>query len=214
MSNINDKYSLKDISNMKVLFNSCMENARKSLTKWLKMDIHLELSDVMAVPFNEVPFLVGKIDEEVVAVLSNIMGEIEGSQLFIYPKKDAQILVNVALDRGLKNKVKWEELECSILEETSNIVGSSFINALVKETNVNVFHEPPVFGKDMLGSIMQSILSKYAMGSNDALLIMSDFLAKDLHSILKRPLKIFFFILPDRQCFQYLKKEFRGSNER
>lgn len=208
--NTKNNNSLKDIQNIEKLFAACMENARAALKGWFKMDVRLSLSEVVNIPYNEVPALAGKIDEVVVAVLSRITGEIEASQLFIYPKEDAGMIVNLALNRSLENSVKWDELERSILEETSNILGSAFVNALVKETDLKVVHDPPVFGRDMLGSLMQSVLVKYAKGNDGALLVKSDFQAKDLHEVLKRPLKIFFFILPDKECFLHLQKELRG----
>ena len=84
--NKNEKYDIKEILNMKALFSRCMENARSVLSRWFKMDIELSVSDIVTIPFNELPFLIGKIDDIIVAVLSRIMGEIEATQLFIYPK--------------------------------------------------------------------------------------------------------------------------------
>jgi chemotaxis protein CheY-P-specific phosphatase CheC len=207
MKEENVKYDLKKISSMKVLFSKCMENARAVLSRWFKMEIELSVSDIVTMPFNEVPGLVGNIDEIIVAVLSRIMGEIDATQLFVYPREDAERLVNLALKRDMKNSISWDELDCSVLEETSNIIGSAFINAMVDEVNIKAIHEPPVFGRDMLGSIMQSVLVKYAQGSEEAMLVKSNFLTKDKNNTIHEPLKIYFFILPEKKCFNYLIKE-------
>jgi chemotaxis protein CheY-P-specific phosphatase CheC len=211
MSSNKNKQGLENLVNLEQIFFKCMENAKAVLTRWLKMDIQLKLSEVVSMPFYQVPNLVGNIDEVIIAVLSRIMGELEASQLFIFPRKDASILVNLALNRELNEMVRWNELECSVMEETSNIIGSAFVNVLVEETKIKAVYEPPVFGKDMLGSIMQSVLVKHISGNDEALLVKGDFLVKDLYKVLKRPLKIFFFILPDREYFRYIKDELRGK---
>jgi chemotaxis protein CheY-P-specific phosphatase CheC len=203
------KYDLKKISLMKTLFSKCMENARSVLSRWFKMEIELSVSDIVTMPFNEVPCLVGNIDEIIVAVLSRIIGEIDATQLFIYPREDAQQIVNLALKRDITKSVYWDELDCSVLEETSNIIGSAFINALVEHVDIRAIHEPPVFGRDMLGSIMQTVLVKYAQGNEEAMLVKSNFITKDMEGIVERPFRIYFFILPDKKCFEYLMGELK-----
>lgn len=189
------------ISELRPLFIKGIEKARESFSRWLSKDIELCLSEVITLKYDEITSIVGKPDRAVAIVFTRIIGKFSGTQVFIFPQPEATSLVNFITKNDAKTNVEWNELERSILEETSNIIGTAFINLFAEKLNIKVAHEPPVFTFDMMDSIMQTVLSNYTFGKDDVVLLKTRFsLSNESTS------NIYFFILFDPVSLRQLEE--------
>jgi chemotaxis protein CheC len=67
-----------------------------------------------------------------------------------------------------------DEYALSALGEIGNVVGTSYINALVAMTGMEIEPTPPGTATDMLGAIVQTVLAGHAHAGDIALMLDSD----------------------------------------
>ncbi|MBN2406358.1 MAG: chemotaxis protein CheC [Elusimicrobia bacterium] len=204
-------FNIKDTNKINSLFAKCVTECSILLSKWLKMDVDFSLSDLKHLPFDKLITMIGNMEQITALIFSRITGKFNTTQLFLYSKENAETLVNISLSRPVDTQVAWNELERSVLEETSNIISSTMVNVFSRELDIEIIHETPVFGIDMLGSMVEQVLSDHVQLTDDVLFIKAVFNVKDKNNLLGKPVDIYFLILPGEECYNALKNKVEGK---
>ena len=153
--------------------------------------IYNDLPKVEKVPIAQVPARAGGPEAEMVGIYLMIGGGLRGQAILILPMASALNLADVLLDAPFGTSSSLGDLECSALAEVGNLTVSYFLNAMAALTGIPLRPSPPAVMVDMLGAILNVVITSVAATSDDLLMI---------ETILQNPQGDFqgrFWVLPD-----------------
>jgi chemotaxis protein CheC len=172
---------------LRMIFDRGAEGASLALSKWLGADVHLTISEVELVELDQAGELLGPPDALVAACAMGLTGRLTGSILLVFEDRSGLALVDLLLHQPLGTTASWGELERSAAQETTNIVGCAYVNALAahlpglgRETGPEsepgeLVPTPPAFFHEFAGSLLEFALMEQALELDQVLLIRSEF---------------------------------------
>jgi chemotaxis protein CheC len=92
--------------------------------------IMISVPEVNIRPLEEVADLLGAPDAVIAAVLMQMMGDLTGRTLILFPADAARRLCDILLRRSDGATTTFDEMEQSGLKEVGNILVSAYLNAL------------------------------------------------------------------------------------
>ncbi|MFW5855869.1 MAG: chemotaxis protein CheC [Bacillota bacterium] len=150
-------------------------NAATAFAQFLDCKIDMTVPSVRILPVSDVPEITGNINEDVVGILLQAMGEAPASLLFILSEESTRHLLGIILDQEV-NLSSIGEMEISAIKEIGNILSGSYLSALNKMTGFNLIQSIPGFSYDMAGAIISSSMIPLSQTSDYSLLIETQFL--------------------------------------
>lgn len=166
------KDALKEIGNIGA------GNAATAFAQFLDCKIDMTVPTAEVLSITDVPEVTGSVDEDVISILLQAMGEAPASLLFILSEASAKHLLNIILNKEIDlNNI--EEIEISALKEIGNILSGSYLSALNKLTGFNLIQSVPGFAYDMAGAVISSSMIPFSEASDYTLLIETKFLDGD-----------------------------------
>lgn len=164
------------VSEFGILARRGAESAGEALSRFVRRDIHVDVRKVELAPVERIPEQLGSSDRLAVGLLSRVTGDVEGNAALLYDRADALRLVRLLGSRDASLTVEgFGALERSMLEETANIVITSFMNSLTAHLDRRCVPNAPVYLLDLAGAIMSVILMENAALSDHALLLLTAF---------------------------------------
>ena len=183
-------------------------NASRALSKWLKRGVRLTADGFHAVPFANVAQATGTDDEPVAALHMTLTGDIQGDMLLMFPEAVAFELVDMLMSNPPGTTKCLGEFEQSCLQETANIVGTSFTNSLASWLKLQVVPACPTFVYDMGSAIIQPLLVEHAQVADEVLLAKTEF------ELDRRQLDWTFLLLPSVESLALMRERCATDNIR
>lgn len=146
-------------------------NAVTSLSRMLSRQIDMERPVVKILEFNEVPELLGGMEETRVGVLLEIKGDINGMFMFLISEPFLQVMLEGLLGMEVSDIHELDSLSLSAVGEIGNIMCCSYINALTRMMDIKVDVSVPDTCIDMIGAILSVPMIHFACISDELLLI-------------------------------------------
>lgn len=146
-------------------------NAVTSLSQMLSRQIDMERPVVKILEFNEVPELLGGMEETRVGVLLEIKGDINGMFMFLISEPFLQVMLEGLLGMDVMDIHELDSLSLSAVGEIGNIMCCSYINALTRMMDIKVDVSVPDICVDMIGAILSVPMIHFASISDELLLI-------------------------------------------
>jgi chemotaxis protein CheC len=161
-------YSDLELDALRELANIGSGTAATALSQMLARTIDVSVPKAAALPLEEAVASVGEPELMVVGVVLEVRGDVPGLAVLLFTEKDADsVCTLLGVDPGT-------EFADSALAEIGNILCASYLGAIVSMVGIDLQPGPPQSAKDMLGSIVESILLASAETTDTALLIDSD----------------------------------------
>jgi chemotaxis protein CheC len=174
---------------LRMIFDRGAEGASLALSKWLGADVHLTISEVELVELDRAGDLLGPPDALVAACAMGLTGRLTGSILLVFEDRSGLALVDLLLHQPLGTTTAWGELERSAAQETTNIIGCAYVNALAahlpglgrgsgpepESEPGELVPTPPAFFHEFAGSLLEFALMDQALELDQVLLIRSEF---------------------------------------
>lgn len=126
-------------------------NSATALSILLQTKIDMAIPNLNLIEFNTV--LDNYKENVVVAILVKILGDIQGSTLYIF---EEEIALNMISKLTYQNEQFISEMGESVLKEIGNIVASSFMNSIADFTKLKITASVPAIANDMLSAILSS----------------------------------------------------------
>lgn len=126
-------------------------NSATALSILFSQKIDMDVPSVNIIKFDELLDSYG--EEEVIAVLVKVLGEISGSVLYVFEKDVAFNIIEKLT--GDKEK-SMNDLAKSVIGEIGNIIASSFMNAISEFINVEAIASVPAISDDMISAVLVS----------------------------------------------------------
>jgi chemotaxis protein CheC len=172
---------------LRMIFDRGAESASLALSKWLGADVHLTISEVELVELDRSSELLGPPDALVAACAMGLTGRLTGSILLVFEDRAGLALIDLLMHQPFGTTTAWGELEQSAAQETTNIVGCAYVNALAahlpglgRESGPEsdpgeLVPTPPTFLHEFAGSLLEFALMEQALELDQVLLIRSEF---------------------------------------
>lgn len=149
--------------------------ASRALSKWFKRGVRLTCDGFMALPIRDVAAAAGSPDSPVVGVHMTLTGDISGDVMLVFPDQIAMQLCDLMLESPLGATNTIGEIEASCLQETGNIVGSSFTNCLASWLKISAIPASPTVIHDLASAVIEPILVNHATMADEALICKTEF---------------------------------------
>jgi chemotaxis protein CheC len=170
-----------------MIFERGAESASQALSKWLGHEVLLTISEVEQVDLARATEVLGPAETLVAACSMGITGPLRGQILLIFEDRAGLALVDLLLNQPLGTTAEWGALEQSAAQETTNIVGCAYLNALAAHlpgklsrdvpTGEELVPTPPTFVHEFAGSLLEFALMEQALELDQVLLVHSSFAA-------------------------------------
>ena len=170
MSEKKEFYTKQQIDELKEITNIGAGNAATALSHMLGKKVQMSVPESYVGDLAEVQHIVGESEEKAMAVFFKMYGDADGAMLMIFPPKDALNFINI-LNKSSKIDIKeFTEEEVSSISELGNILLGASVAALGKFLNLNILHTIPDRAYDMVGAIMDNVLSNLSKTEEKVLL--------------------------------------------
>ena len=135
---------------LKEVFNICSANAATSLSLLLNRKIDMGVPNIKIIRLEEI--LDDDLNNEVIAVLVKIVGEASGYILHAFDKHVAEEIIKALIPNG----DVFNDMGMSTIAELGNIIASSYMNAIVSFTGVEMMPSVPAVTHDVFNAILIS----------------------------------------------------------
>jgi chemotaxis protein CheC len=179
--------ALKEISNIG------MGHAATALSQLIGESIFLRVPQVQITDISEVPDLLGGAEQVVVGITLQMLGDVRGSILLIFPRDSAHRLISRLLGED-ERQLALDEIGVSTLKEVGNILASAYLSALATLLRLNLIPSVPLLAFDMAGAVVDHVLIQLSQSGEQALMVETEFFGQ------KEPadaIRGHFFLLPD-----------------
>jgi chemotaxis protein CheC len=199
-------HSLVEVSDAlrTVVVNSAY-NASRALSKWLKRGVRLRCDGFETVHISRLAGAGFSPDDVVIGVHLPLMGDLSGDVLMLFPEQVAFRLVDLLIGLPLGTTKTLDDLESSALQETGNIVGSSFANSLAMWLKLSTIPHAPVVALDLASAVIDPILVSQASVSDEALLSKTEF------EIDGHRMEWVLFVLPSPAALEIIRRKCEGD---
>jgi chemotaxis protein CheC len=173
-----------------MIFERGAESASQALSKWIGQEVRLSISEVELVELDQAAEVLGPAETLVAACAMGLTGPLGGQILLVFEDRSGLALVDLLLHQPIGTSTSWGELERSAAQETTNIVGCAYLNALGAHLPTGMGRRdiggggvaaetliptPPCFLQEFAGSLLESALMEQALELDQVLLVQSSF---------------------------------------
>jgi chemotaxis protein CheC len=160
--------------------------------------IMISVPTIQVARLEEVPPQVSGPEEPVAAVLMNMLGDLTGRTLLVFPKATAIRLAEMMLRRPKGSSQELGELEQSAIKEAGNILSGAYMNALSDFMGLMLLPSPPSLAIDMSDAVLTTAYLQFGSDKDYVFCVESEFFMKDIGEHLRG----FFLLLPDYASLQ------------
>jgi chemotaxis protein CheC len=153
----------------------------------------------------DVPTQISAPEEPVAAVLMNMLGDLTGRTLLVFPKPTAIRMAELMLRRPHGTFTELGDLEQSAIKEAGNILSGAYMNALSDFMGLMLLPSPPSLAVDMSSAVLTTAHLQFGNDRDYVFCVESEFYMQDLDEHLRG----FFLLLPDVGSLQAILRAVR-----
>ena len=180
-------------------------HAATALSQMTGGTIMISVPTINIAPLEEVPPQITGPEEPVAAVLMNMLGDLTGRTLLVFPKPTAIRLSELMLRRPEGSSKDLGELEQSAIKEAGNILSGQYMNALSEFMGLMLLPSPPSLAVDMSAAVLTTAYLQFGTDKDFVFCVESEFFMQDLNERLRG----FFLLLPDVASLQAILRAVR-----
>lgn len=145
----------RQLDALKEVANIGAGHAATALSQMVNTRIMVDIPEIKIVRFEDVGELLGTPDQVVSAVMMQLLGDVTGRTVQVFPWRTAVQLTSVLLRReGDMRPEDFGELEQSALREVGNILVGAYINALSEFMGLMLIMSPPSIAIDTAQAVL------------------------------------------------------------
>ncbi|GJM26005.1 MAG: hypothetical protein DHS20C16_24200 [Phycisphaerae bacterium] len=151
-------------------------NASQALSKWFNAGVRLRTDEFVEVPLDDLESILGNPEEPVAALRMPVTGGFEAESLLAFSEPVALSLIDLLMGQELGTSKELDEAGRSCLQETANIVSSSYVNSMCDWLGVSATPQSPHYQYDLAAAVIAPVLLEQAQVSDTVLFTRTDFL--------------------------------------
>ncbi|HEX6559179.1 MAG TPA: chemotaxis protein CheC [Longimicrobiales bacterium] len=180
-------------------------HAATALSQMVHTRIMVDIPEIKIVKFEDVGELIGAPDEVVSAVMMQLLGDVTGRTVQVFPWRTAVRLTSVLLRRNtVPGPEDFGEIEQSALKEVANILVGAYINALSEFMGLMLIMSPPAIAIDTAQAVMTTSYLNFGE-HQDYVFAVATRLGMDEHT----ELGAHFLLLPDNASLKVILRALR-----
>jgi chemotaxis protein CheC len=168
-------------------------HAATALSQMIDRTIMISVPEVSVTPLEDVPGVIGDPEEVTAAVLMQMMGDLTGRTLLMFPSESADTLCDLLLRRPLGTTKTYGEMEESAIKEVGNILSSAYLNALSDFLGMMLVPSVPSMVVDYAAAVLTTTYLTFGSERDVVLCVETEFHFKDE----KEKVPAHFLLLPD-----------------
>jgi chemotaxis protein CheC len=177
--------------------------ASTALERWIGKHTSIAMDAVEQLPICEATSVLGVGDEPIGFCVAEIGGRLTGELILAFDDASGLALADLLLGQPGGTAKGWGEMETSAALETTNIVGSTYLNVLARNLpegtgTSELILSPPRFSHDFAESLLEFALMGQIVASDKVLLARAQF------RIDGDPVQWTMLLLPDAQSMSSL----------
>ena len=204
---MNDLLSLKPVQldALREVANIGAGHAATALSQMTGQTIMIAVPTINIAPLEMVPSSIGGPEEPVAAVMMNMLGDLTGRTLLVFPKPTAIRLAELLLRRPHAGNGELSELEQSAIKEAGNILSGAYMNALSEFMGLMLLPSPPELAIDMSRAVLTTAHLQFGTDPDVVFCVETEFVMQDVGEHLRG----FFLLLPDMASLRTILRAVR-----
>ena len=180
-------------------------HAATALSQMTGGTIMISVPTINIAPLEEVPPQITGPEEPVAAVLMNMLGDLTGRTLLVFPQPTAIRLAELMLRRPASATREFGPLQQSAIKEAGNILAGAYMNALSEFMGLMLLPSPPSMVVDMSAAVLTSAHLQFGADRDHVFSVETQFLLSE-HG---ESLRGFFLLIPDVAALQAILRAVR-----
>ena len=168
-------------------------HAATALSQMTGGTIMISVPQINIARLEDVPPQVSGPEEPVAAVLMNMLGDLTGRTLLVFPKPTAMRLSELMLRRPEGSSKDLGVLEQSAIKEAGNILAGAYMNALSEFMGLMLLPSPPSLAVDMSSAVLTTAHLQFAAEHEYVFCVESEFVMDESAARMRGV----FLLLPD-----------------
>lgn len=177
-------------------------HAATALSEMTGQRIMISVPRVNIAPLDDVPNQISLGEEPVAAVLMQMMGDLSGLTLLVFPQASALRVASLMMQRPA---TELGAIEQSAIKEAGNILGSSYMNALAEFMGMILMPSPPSLAVDTSHAVLSSTYVEVGGGAEYVFCVESEFVLQES----RERVRGLFLLLPDPSSLTAVLKAVR-----
>ena len=180
-------------------------HAATALSQMTSQRIMISVPRLSVTPIEDVPPHIGSPEEPVAAVLMNMVGDLTGRTLLVFPKPTAMRVAEMMLHRPVGSCTDLGALEQSAIKEAGNILSGAHMNALSEFMGIMLLPSPPSLVIDMSRAVLTTAHVQFSDDPNYVFCVETEFYMRDDEERVRG----FFLLLPDAPSLKAILRAVR-----
>lgn len=165
-------YSEIELDGLKEIVNVGGGNAATSISQMINSRVDMDVPEVEVMAYDELYQKIIADDVEMHAVLSKIVGDIDGALLFVIADESGQKIAKMMLS---SDDNPSNEIIASAVTELTNILFNSFLRAIGDMLQIQLIASLPISRYDFFGAIISSAYMAFDHYDEQILVIHNEF---------------------------------------
>lgn len=180
-------------------------HAATALSQMTGQTIMISVPTINISPLEEVPMHVGDPVEPVAAVLMQMVGDLSGRTLLVFPRPTAVRLASLMMGRPAGTSSALTPLQESAIKEAGNILSAAYLNALSEFMSITVLPSPPALAIDMAQAVLSTAYLQFGADKDLVFCVETEFVMHDAGERLRG----FFLLLPELESLRAILRAVR-----
>ncbi len=180
-------------------------HAATALSQMTNQTIMISVPTINITPREDVPPHIGNPEEPVAAVLMNMVGDLAGKTLLVFPRSTAIRMAEIMIKRPHVTAGELSELEQSAIKEAGNILSGAYMNALSDFMGLMLMPSPPSLAIDMSQAVLTTAYLQFSCDRDLVFCVETEFLMQDANERLRG----FFLLLPELESLRAILRAVR-----
>ncbi len=164
---------------LKEIANIGSGHAATALAALLDRPIVQSVPKVMLLPLGDMPRQLGGAEKLVVAGMIDITGDISGFFMVVLNFDQADKIISMMLGKKISplkpgSTRKFSKVEKSVITETVNILGGSYMTAISEMTSLDAAPSTPFLSIDMVGAVLSIAIAEAGKTGDFAIFFQSE----------------------------------------
>jgi chemotaxis protein CheC len=168
------------LENLRRVLHEGASKASTALERWIGKPTSITVDGVEQLPLSSATDLLGPDDEPVGFCIAAMTGRLTGQLILAFDDASGLSLADLLLGQPKGSAATWGDMEISAALETTNIVGSTYLNVLAETLPATagpteVMLSPPSFNHDFAASVIEFALMSQVTAAANVLLARTRF---------------------------------------